>query len=155
MNNILLTLSLLVNMSCALVEKEAKVKTFGVNHVGLSVKDLKATSDFFIKALKFKKVDEKPEYPAIFVSDGKILVTLWQVKNPKKSVSFDRKNNVGLHHLAFSVNSFNALDTMYKRLKDWPGIKIQFSPELLGKGPTKHMMFYGPSGIRFELIHKP
>lgn len=32
-------------------------------------------------------------------------------------------------------------------------IKIEFAPENLGAGPTKHMMLYEPSGNRVEFIH--
>ena len=34
----------------------------------------------------------------------------------------------------------------------WPGISIEFMPELVGQGPRKHMMFAEPGGIRLELI---
>ncbi len=153
---IILLLSTLIITGCSSVTKQPqKSLTNGVHHIGLSVKDLKASSNFFIKALKFKKVAEKPDYPAIFVSDGTIMITLWQVTNKKTAVDFNRKKNVGLHHLALKLNSFEELDTMYEHLKNWPGVKFQFSPELMGKGPNKHMMLFEPSGIRIEFAASP
>ena len=83
-----------------------------------------------------------------------MIITLWRVKDPERSINFDRKNNVGLHHLAFSVSSFKALNELYEKLKKDKNVSIEFAPELLGKGPTKHMIAYEPSGNRIEFIHR-
>ena len=63
--------------------------TTGIDHVGLTVRDLHTTRAFFIDCLKWKQVGEKPEYPAAFVSDGNLMVTLWQVKDSANPVQFD------------------------------------------------------------------
>ena len=42
------------------------------------------------------------------VTGSEIIVTLWRVTNREDAVAFDRKRNVGLHHLAFRVSSFEA-----------------------------------------------
>jgi hypothetical protein len=43
----------------------------------------------------------KPEYPAAFVSDGHLLLTLWQCKSELSTVGFDRNANVGLQLMAW------------------------------------------------------
>lgn len=129
--------------------------TVGIDHLGLTVKDLALTSAFFIDCLGWKKVGEKPEYPAVFVSDGHVVLTLWQLVNKSVAVNFDRKSNVGLHHLALRAASEEAFDTLYDRVSNWPGVKVEFSPELLGKGPKRHMMMYEPGGIRIEFDLNP
>jgi catechol-2,3-dioxygenase len=134
---------------------QSTIKTKGVNHIGLNVQNLQLTSEFFIETLNFTKVGERPNYPAIFVSDGVVMVTLWQTNNPDSAIPFDRKNNIGLHHLALNLSNFADLDVMYQKLKNRPDIEIEFAPELMGKGPAKHMMFYEPGGIRIELTVKP
>ncbi|PCJ16728.1 MAG: glyoxalase, partial [SAR86 cluster bacterium] len=65
------------------------------------------------------------------------------------------KNNVGLHHLALSIASFEELDALYEVLANTDGVVIEFSPEPLSGGPTKHMMIREPSGNRLEFIHRP
>ena len=55
-------------------------KTRGAHHVGLTVPDLRAARDFFVDALGFAEVGELPDYPAVFVSDGAITITLWQAE---------------------------------------------------------------------------
>ena len=126
--------------------------THGAHHVGFTVPDLDATLNFFINTLGFKQVGSKPNYPAAFVSDGTLMLTLWQAVNPAKATPFDRKNNIGLHHFALKVETPEALQSIYETLKNTVGVDIEFAPEPLDDGPTQHMMFYIPGGIRMELI---
>ncbi len=124
--------------------------TKGPHHVGLTVAKLEESAAFFTAMLGWKEVRRNDEYPAIFVSDGSIMLTLWAAKEAP-AVAFDRKRNVGLHHLALKVESEDVLNTLHKRLAS-EGVKIEFAPELLRQGPAKHMMCYEPSGIRIEFI---
>ncbi|MEX3937814.1 VOC family protein [Paraburkholderia phymatum] len=129
--------------------------TDGIDHVGLTVRDLNVTRDFFINCLGWTQVGEKPDYPAAFVSDGKIMLTLWQVADSANRVEFDRKANVGLHHLAFRVRSEEELGAVFERVSRWPGVKVDFAPENLGTGPKRHTMLYEPGGIRLEFDFDP
>jgi len=126
----------------------------GINHTGLTVLDLNATENFFTSVLGFSVSGRDKSYPSSFLSNGEAFITLWQVSDPKKAIKFDRKNNVGLHHIAFTMESFEALDALHEKLKTVPGVKIEFAPETLGNGPTEHMMIREPSGNRLEFIHR-
>ena len=77
--------------------------TRGAHHIGLTVPDLAKTRAFFIDTLGFAQVGEVPDYPAVFLSDGTTFITLWQAADPATAVPFDRKNVIGLHHLALKV----------------------------------------------------
>ncbi len=124
--------------------------TSGIHHIGLTVSNLEESAEFFISLLNWQEVRRNDEYPAIFVSDGEIMLTLWAVKDQPGN-SFNRKSNVGLHHLALKVSNEEALDILYEKLSS-SNIEIEFAPELLREGPAKHMMCYDPSGIRIEFI---
>lgn len=126
--------------------------TRGVHHVGLTVPDLAAARRFFVERLGFEPRGGKADYPAAFVSDGSVLITLWQAKDPASAVAFDRARNVGLHHLALAVPGHEALDALHTRLAGDDGVEIEFAPEPLGAGPTRHMMVRMPGGVRLELI---
>lgn len=126
--------------------------TQGAHHIGLTVPDLAVARDFFVEVLQFEQVGEVPDYPAFFVSDGTTLITLWQAANPNEATPFDRRNNIGLHHFALRVDSLDVLKSMHQTLEQAAGVTIEFSPEPIGDGPTQHMMFYIPGGIRMELI---
>lgn len=126
--------------------------TAGMNHTGLAVKYLDKTAAFFIDTLGWKKAGERPEYPAIFVTDGDMFLTLWQVEDPATAVDFHRRKNVGLHHLALTVRTLEDLNKLHETFKNTAGVEIEFAPEFLGNGPTTHMMIREPSGIRLEFI---
>lgn len=123
--------------------------TNGCHHIGLTVNKLEDSAAFFIECLGWQEVKRDDSYPATFVSDGSVMVTLWQSQllHPP---AFD-KNHIGLHHVAFMADSEETLINCYQKIKDF-GIKIEFKPELLRGGPAKHVIFYEPSGNRVELI---
>jgi catechol 2,3-dioxygenase-like lactoylglutathione lyase family enzyme len=129
--------------------------TKGIDHVGLTVRDIERTSAFFIDCLGWKQVGGKPDYPAVFVSDGHVMLTLWQRKNTESGVDFDRKSNIGLHHLALRAVDERAFDSIFERVSKWPGVTVEFAPEWLGNGPKRHMMIHEPGGIRIEFDLNP
>ena len=124
--------------------------TKGTHHIGLTVSKLEESANFFTSLMGWKEVKRNVEYPAIYVSDGNIMLSLWAIKE-EPSIQFNRHKNIGLHHVAFKIENEDDLNELHKRLAD-NGIKIEFAPEQLGQGPAKHMMCYEPSGIRVELI---
>ena len=124
--------------------------TQGAHHIGLTVSRLEESANFFVSLLCWKEVRRNEKYPAIYVSDGSTMVTLWSTKE-QPSNQFDKNKNVGLHHIAFQVEDECDLSNVHDRLVN-SGVKIEFSPEMMGDGPAQHMMCYEPSGIRVEFI---
>ncbi|MGJ8645906.1 MAG: VOC family protein [Marinomonas colpomeniae] len=127
-------------------------QTQGIHHLGLTVSDVKATSAFFIEALGFKQVGDAPDYPAIFVSDGTIMLTLWQAEDPATATPFDRKANLGLHHFALRVAETTVLAELHEQLVARDDVTIEFAPEALGDSGIEHMMCRIPGNLRLELI---
>ena len=124
-------------------------KTRGAHHIGLTVPDLPAARHFFLDALGFSQIGEVPDYPAVFVSDDTTMITLWQAEDPATATPFDRRKNIGLHHLAFRVDD---LDTLAKELTARDDVDIEFDPEDLGNTGIRHMMCRIPGNIRVEFI---
>lgn len=50
-----------------------RLATKGVHHLGWTVPDVERTAAFFIDIVGMKEVRRRPDYPAIFVSDGTAL----------------------------------------------------------------------------------
>jgi catechol 2,3-dioxygenase-like lactoylglutathione lyase family enzyme len=121
----------------------------GISHVGLSVSDLKASVVFF-KALGFKEAGGVESYPSVFVTNGSIFLTLWKTEEGN-TVPFNRRTNVGLHHLALQVPSEEALINAYETVLEVKGVSSDFPPEPFGFG--KHAMVFEPSGNRIELSY--
>ena len=126
--------------------------TRGAHHIGLTVPDLDRAVSFFIDTLGFAQVGGKEDYPAVFVSDGTIMITLWRAADPASTIPFDRKSVIGLHHFALRVADHAALDEAHTKLAAENDVVIEFAPEPLGAGPARHMMLSIPGGIRMELI---
>jgi len=126
--------------------------TKGVHHIGLSVSKLEESAKFFVQYLGWFEVRRDMEYQAIFVSDGINMVTLWGMTDSSKAKGFNRRRNVGLHHVAFEVVSMERLTEVYGILSRASDVIIEFAPELLRDGPAQHMMCTETSGIRVEFI---
>jgi len=127
-------------------------RTLGAHHVGLTVPDLAAARSFFVDALGFNQVGEVPDYPAVFLSDGSIMITLWQAEDPASAVAFDRRKNIGLHHLALRVADEAELGRLGAELGARDDTDVEFAPEDLGNSGLRHMMCRVPGNIRLELI---
>mmetsp|Transcript_106143 Transcript_106143/g.129460 ORF Transcript_106143/g.129460 Transcript_106143/m.129460 type:complete len:164 (+) Transcript_106143:61-552(+) len=120
----------------------------GVSHVGLSVKSIDTTYNFFTN-LGYNKIGGNAEYPSIFVSNGNTIITIWAI-NSNNPIKFDRKNNTGLHHLALKVSSKDKLFEIYNKVKSFNGAKIEFKPELIDALGWWHFICYEPNGVRIE-----
>ncbi len=131
---------------------DSKAKTRGINHLGLSVLDLESSLRFFTELLGWTESGRDESYPRAAVSDGHVRLTLWQVDRSLDVRRFDRRANVGLHHLALEVASEQRLNELAAACQNRSDVTIEFLPELLGKGPRKHMMCLEPGGIRVEFI---
>ncbi len=126
--------------------------TSGLHHLGLAVSDLEQTTRFFTELLGWSEVSRDASYPRTAVTDGAVRITLWQVDRTRDVQPFDRRRNVGLHHVALAVASLEGLHALHARLSGAPGVQIEFAPEPLAGGPRIHMMCREPGGIRIELI---
>ncbi|GLQ50634.1 VOC family protein [Dyella flava] len=129
--------------------------TIGIDHVGLAVSDLELARRFFVECLGWKVVGGRPDYPAVFVADAHVRLTLWQVDKSSGYVEFDRRKNAGLHHLALKVASLAELEDLFARVAAWPGVVVEFAPEPAAGGPRMHFMVREPSGLRIEFIFIP
>jgi catechol 2,3-dioxygenase-like lactoylglutathione lyase family enzyme len=126
--------------------------TKGAHHIGLTVPKLAVSERFFVDTLGFDKLGEVPDYPAVFLSDGATMITLWQAKDPDSAQPFDRTNNIGLHHFALTVADGVSLDDVHAELREHADVDVEFAPEPLNGGPTQHLMCNIPGGIRVEFI---
>lgn len=129
-----------------------KTITQGIQQIGLTVPNLSETRDFFLATLGFTQCGEIPDYPAVCLTDGITVITLWQALEPNVAIAFDQKNVIGLHHVAFNVEGPEALGAFHDKLKTTDGVEIEVAPETLSTGPVTRMICTIPSGIRLEFV---
>lgn len=125
--------------------------TTGLNHLGLTVRDLDQTTRFFNEVLGWSETARDPVHPRTTVTDGVARLTLWQA-DQTAPVAFDRRANIGLHHVAFSVPSKVELDRLADVVLNYAGARIEFMPEPMCSGPRQHFIFAEPGGLRIELV---
>lgn len=125
--------------------------TCGIHHVGLTVPDIDEARAFFCGALGFAEVGGAPDYPAIFVSDGTAMLTLWRAVDPATASAFDRKGNIGLHHLSLAVADADALERAWRAVGTYPGVVVDAKPGPMRPGSAaRHFLVFIPGGIRLE-----
>ena len=101
--------------------------------------------------LGFDEVGGVPAYPSIFVSDGAVLITLWRAADPVTARAFDRRENIGLHHLSLAVADDAALDLAWEKVRAHPEVVVDVAPCPIRPGsPTRHFLIFIPGGIRIE-----
>lgn len=129
--------------------------TCGIHHLGLAVPDLEAAVSFFRDALGWSEVGRNDAYPSCFVSDGSITLTLWQVADPTSAAPFDRRANVGLHHLALAVPDEAALHSTFEVVRAHPGVTVEFAPGPIRPGTDRqHFIVAMPGGLRLEFAYR-
>ena len=125
--------------------------TCGIHHIGLTVPDLDQARAFFCGVLGFDEVGGVPDYPSIFVSDGAVLLTLWRAADPLTARAFDRRGNIGLHHLSLAVADDAALDAAWEKVRAHPGVVVDAAPGAISPGSgTRHFLVFIPGGLRIE-----
>jgi catechol 2,3-dioxygenase-like lactoylglutathione lyase family enzyme len=125
--------------------------TRGIHHVGLTVPDLDQARAFFCDTLGFDEVGGVPSYPSIFVSDGSVLLTLWRAADPSTARAFDRRANIGLHHLSLAIADNAALGVAWEKVRAHPGVVVDAAPGPIHPGSaTQHFLVFIPGGIRIE-----
>jgi len=125
--------------------------TRGVHHVGLALPDIEAAKDFFCDALGFRLAGGCRGYAGQFGSGGRDWRAPVQWSDPARATPFDRRGNVGLHHLALGVADRAVLDRVHERICDWPGVEIEFAPGPMRDGSaTHHLIAAIPGGVRVE-----
>jgi catechol 2,3-dioxygenase-like lactoylglutathione lyase family enzyme len=126
--------------------------TLGIHQIGLTVPDIGKTRAFFLTTLGFTQCGEMPDYPAVCLTDGTAMVTLWQAEMPASATPFDSRNVIGLHHFSLQVDGVDALEALHDRLKSADEVEVELAPEPVSGGPTMHMTCTIPSGIRIEFV---
>ena len=107
-----------------------------IEHVAMYVNDLEAAKDFFVKYLGGKANDgyhnKTTDFKSYFISfdDGARLEIM---KKPDMVDSKKVLNRTGYAHIAFSVESKEAVDNLTKRLKE-DGFLVVSGPRTTGDG---------------------
>ena len=127
------------------------IATGAVNHLALTVTDLKRAREFYTGLLGFQTIMEFGP-TRVLLGNGSAVVALSLAPDPKRAPRGDRfdENRVGLDHLSFSVASRADLERAV-RLFDEHGVP---HGEIEDSGPAMRMYmltFRDPDNTQLEL----
>jgi catechol 2,3-dioxygenase len=122
-----------------------------LGHVLIRVADTERSKAFYSNVLGFEVVEEDPEHGGVFMTLGEHghTLDLSPVQDPATAQPL-AQNRLGVHHIAFQVDSYEALKDAYFTLQE-QGVKIDRAIDHVSQ---KSIYFYDPDGNRLEIYYE-
>ncbi|HET9744738.1 MAG TPA: VOC family protein [Chitinophagaceae bacterium] len=117
------------------------IKTLGLTHIALPVKDVKRSSAFYKKVFGVKEMYEDPEFVQVQTPGSKDIIVFVKKTRPAAN------GNPGFH-FGFRLPKPAALGTIIKTIKNAGG-KIKETGEFVPGEPF--VFFYDPDGYEVEI----
>ncbi|BAT60438.1 hypothetical protein GJW-30_1_02981 [Variibacter gotjawalensis] len=131
-----------------------------INHIALTVSNLAdAESNFYAPVLGFlgyEKVEDQAEKATLwFNKHSGAAINLWQA-HPEHQGNKHYRYSPGFHHLAFSLESREAIDSLYDVLIGY-AIRVLDDPaEYPHYAPGYYAVYFEDGdGMKFEAVHMP
>ena len=124
-----------------------------INHIGIAVKDIKKSINFFTEVLGFKvsKIVDTPEMTVAMIKVGEIMIELMQSVSESGAIArFIEKKGEGIQHVCFEA------DDIREEIARIKGMGYEFVNENPVKGVEGgDIVFLKPKntfGVLFELV---
>jgi catechol 2,3-dioxygenase-like lactoylglutathione lyase family enzyme len=125
------------------------MKVRGIDHVSINVRDMEASARFYADALGFRRLQTVP-------MDEGFSITYFEIPGGGRMELFDyggksgdaprEESEVGLRHLAFSVDDVAAAEKMLRE----KGVTIVLPATDLPALGAKVLLFLDPNGVTLE-----
>ena len=125
------------------------MKVRGVDHVSINVRNLEASAEFYAGVLGFRRLQTVP-------MDGGFSITYFEIPGGGRMELFDyagksramqrKESEVGLRHLAFSVDDVAAAERMLRE----KGVTIVLPETDIPSLGAKVLLFLDPNGVTLE-----
>jgi len=128
-----------------------------MNHLGITVRDLNASTDRFyaplLGFLGYAEVERQPEM-SLWAAPQGCAINLWQARAEHRDKPVERYAP-GFHHFAFNADSRETIDGCHDLLRR-EGIEVLDPPAEYDYLPGYYAVFFAdPDGLKFELVHIP
>ena len=127
------------------------IRLSGIGHVLLRVSDVERSRAFYSTILGLKVVEEDPEHGGIFMALAGQGHTL-DIFQADEAAAAPRRtgSEVGVHHVAFQVDSDEALKDAYFTLLEH-GVKVTRAVDHVSQ---KSIYFHDPDGNLLEIYYE-
>jgi len=122
-----------------------------IGHVLLRVADLERSKSFYSNILGFEVVEQDPEHGGVFMTLGESghTIDLFPAENPELPPPSAR-SRPGLQHIAFQVESYEALKDAYFTLQE-RGVEVTRAMDHVSQ---KSIYFDDPDGNGLEIYYE-
>jgi methylmalonyl-CoA epimerase len=120
-----------------------------VDHVAITVKDMKRSIEFYTQKLGFSitRTSETPKMNIVFVGKGQVQLELFALKQgTAKPVPELQQDEIGMKHIAFNVTDIDML------IKEFREKGITFISDIRQAGTRRHIFFKDPDGTTLQLL---
>ena len=123
-----------------------------IGHVALRVADVERSRTFYSTLLGFEVVEEDPEHGGVFMALEGLshTVDLFPIEDPRAATSPPPPGAVGVRHIAFLVDSEQALKDAYVTLQA-NGVRIARAVDHVSQ---KSIYFHDPDGTLLEIYYE-
>jgi glyoxylase I family protein len=135
------------------------IRTFGLDHVDLTVNDLARSLDFYdmiLSALSFRRLHEEKD---LVWANAHLNIAIRPAHTAEQAAERETAFNryrVGLHHLAFRAHSRDDIDRFHEFLVSRAVVVLDPPREYPDYGLGYYALFFAdPDGIKLELVHHP
>ncbi len=135
-----------------------------IDHITITVKDLKAAEHFYDKFLpilgfrlehKHKGTVAAHEFDVVEYCHSRLLFAIVSPRSIFKDETIHRRKPGSLHHLAFKANSREEVDNLYIQIKE-SGANIVNEPQFYPQhGESYYALFFKDlEGIKYEIVYE-
>ena len=127
------------------------IQLTGIGHVLVRVLDVERSKKFYSTILGFEVTEEDPEHGGVFMglAGQAHTLDLFPVQDPE-TLAPQTPGRVGVHHVAFRVDSDEALTQAYWSLEEH-GVKVIRAIDHVSQ---KSIYFDDPDGNRLEIYYE-
>jgi len=121
-------------------KEEMTLKTTGIDHANLTVRNLEETCKFWKDLLGFELLEDIPEQKGKIIGNENAMLTLYENPNFKEYIK------TGFNHLSFHIENFAEAETICKELK----LKIGYGG-IIEWTKSRSIYINDPNGYEIEL----
>lgn len=116
------------------------LKTTGIDHLNLTVKDLAETVRFWQQLLGFQVLEDMPDLDGVIIGNEEAKLALYEDRE------FQKTENSGFSHMSFHIENFDDIIPLCEQL----GITIKYDG-VVQWPHSRSIYIEDPNGYEFEL----